>query len=109
MTFNSTIHKDLTIQQGKWEHLVKDATDMVESHQLQQGEALLVQSSWRAHRNTPETHPMGSKTKHKNLRTPPTNPTGLRPTSYVILADWVSSRIRKLMIKIQYVSETPAI
>jgi hypothetical protein len=83
------------------EHLVKDPIDMVESHQLQQGGALLVQSSWAARRNRPETHPMGSKTKHKNLQIPPTNLTGLRPSSYVILTDWVSSHIRKLMITIQ--------
>jgi hypothetical protein len=74
---------------GYMEHLVKDTTDMIESHQLQQGGAILVQSNWAAHRNRPETHPMGSKTKHKNLQIPPTNPTGLHPTSYVILADWV--------------------
>jgi hypothetical protein len=99
MTLNSTIHKDL--RTAYMEHLVKDAIDIVESHQLQQGGALLVQSSWAAHRNRPETHPMGSKTKHKNLQTPSTSPTGLHPSSYVILADWVSSHIRKLMIKIK--------
>ena len=83
------------------EHLVKDALDMAEFHQLQQGGILLIQSSWAVHRNRPETHPMGIKTKHENLRTSPTNPTGLHPTSYVILADWVSSHIKKLIIKIQ--------
>jgi hypothetical protein len=83
------------------EHFVKDAIDMVESHQLHKGGALLVQSSWAAHRKRPETHPMCIKPKHKNLQTPSTNPTGLHPRSYVILADWVSSHIRKLMIKIQ--------
>jgi hypothetical protein len=83
------------------EHLVKDTTDMVESHQLQQGGALIVQSSWAAHRNRPETHSIGIKTKHKNHQTAPTSPTGMHPSSFVILADWVSSHRRKLMIKIQ--------